>query len=392
MKPVTFLIADGVINPSCLFSAVEVFEKANDFHQTRDQQPYYRIRLAGTTLKQNIAGSLFSLQVAPLDDADEAHRADQAEKADQAHGTDPAGKADQAHRAHQPEKADQAHRADQPEKADQVHQPAGPANTAPAANAPDPGLIILPSFGEQDDFAIRKSKKALDWIVRQYAKGAEIASLCTGAFLLAATGLLDGKVCATHWQAEAHFRKLFPELDLQPSKIVTDQQGVYTAGGAVSSLNLALYIVEKYSGREAALYCAKMLQIDIDRNSQSPFILFDGLKDHKDDAIRNMQHYIEQHVGDRLTVDQLAIRCAMDRINFSRRFKRATRLAPADYIQRIKMEAAKRKFESTSKNISEVMYEVGYVDVKAFRQLFKKVVGLTPSEYKNKFSQRHRPH
>src|SRR6185437_12749774 len=152
--------ADGVINPSCLFSAVEVFEKANDFHQTRDQQPYYRIRLAGTTLKQNIAGSLFSLQVAPLDDA---------------------------HEAHQAEKADQAHRADQPEKADQVHEPDGPANTAPAANAPDPGLIILPSFGEQDDFAIRKSKKALDWIVRQYAKGAEIASLCTGAFLLAAT-------------------------------------------------------------------------------------------------------------------------------------------------------------------------------------------------------------
>src|SRR6185437_14879203 len=341
MKPVTFLIADGVLNPSCLFSAIEVFEKANDFHQIRDHQPYYRIRLAGTTVEQPVAGGLFSLQVAPLDDA-----------------------------------------TDEPNIAD----------AANAADATDPGLIILPSFGEQDDFAIRKSKMALDWIVRQYAKGAEVASLCTGAFLLAATGLLDGKVCATHWQAEAHFRKLFPELDLQPSKIVTDQQGVYTAGGAVSSLNLALYIVEKYSGREAALYCAKMLQIDIDRNSQSPFILFDGLKDHKDDAIRNMQHYIEQHVGDRLTVDQLAIRCAMDRINFSRRFKRATRLAPADYIQRIKMEAAKRKFESTSKNISEVMYEVGYVDVKAFRQLFKKVVGLTPSEYKNKFSQRHRPH
>ena len=327
MKHVTFLIADGVINPSCLFSAIEVFEKANDFHQTRDHQPYYHIRLAGTTLQQPVAGSLFSLQVAPLDD------------------------------------------------------------TADAAD-----LIILPSVGEQDDFAIRKNLKVIDWIVRQYARGAEVASLCTGTFLLAATGLLKDKVCATHWQAEAHFRKLFPELDLHTSKIVTDTKGVYTAGGAVSSLNLALYIVEKYSGREAALHCARILQIDIDRNSQSPFILFDGLKDHKDDAIRDMQYYIEQHVGDRLTVDQLAIQCAMDRINFSRRFKRATRLAPADYIQRIKMEAAKRKFESTSKNISEVMYEVGYVDVKAFRNIFKKVVGLTPSEYKTKFSQRHKTH
>jgi transcriptional regulator GlxA family with amidase domain len=257
---------------------------------------------------------------------------------------------------------------------------------APLSDADNAGLIILPSYSGQDDFAILNSREALDWVVRQYKKGAEVASLCTGTFLLAATGLLEGKICATHWQAEACFRQLFPELDLHTSKIVTDQQGVYTAGGAVSSLNLALYLVEKYSGREAALYCAKILQIDIDRNSQSPFILFDGLKDHKDDPIRTMQEYIEQHVGDRLTVDHLAMQCSMDRINFSRRFKRATRLAPADYIQRIKMEAAKRKFESTGKNINEVMYEVGYADVKAFRKIFKKVVGLTPSEYKTKFS------
>ena len=258
---------------------------------------------------------------------------------------------------------------------------------APLDDADKAGLIILPSFDEPDDFAIRKSREALDWVARQYRAGAEVASLCTGTFLLAATGLLEGKVCATHWKAEAYFRRLFPELDLHTSKIVTDQQGVYTAGGAVSSLNLALYLVEKYSGRETALYCAKVLQIDIDRNSQSPFILFDGLKDHKDDTIRTMQEFIEQHVGDRLTVDQLAVQCAMDRINFSRRFKRATQLSPADYIQRIKVEAAKRKFESTGKNINEVMYEVGYTDVKAFRHLFKKVAGITPSEYKTKFSQ-----
>jgi|SRR5579859_2271021 len=321
MKQVTFLIANGVINPSCLFSAIEVFEKANEFHQAKEGRPHYQVRLAGVSLKQRIVNGIFTLQVAPLNDADKA------------------------------------------------------------------GLIILPSFDEPDDFAIGKSREALDWVVRQYRAGAEVASLCTGTFLLAATGLLVGKVCATHWKAEACFRRLFPELELHTSKIVTDQQGVYTAGGAVSSLNLALYLVEKYSGRETALYCAKVLQIDIDRNSQSPFILFDGLKDHKDDAIRTMQEFIEQHVGERLTVDQLAVQCAMDRINFSRRFKRATQLSPADYIQRIKVEAAKRKFESTGKNINEVMYEVGYADVKAFRNIFKKVAGITPSEYRSKFSQ-----
>lgn len=320
MKQVTFLIANGVLNPGCLFSAIEVFEKANVFHLAKENRPYYQVRLAGASLRQQIVNGVFSLQVAPLNDADEI------------------------------------------------------------------GLIILPSFGEQNDFASRNNREALDWVISQYRKGAEVASLCTGTFLLAATGLLEGKICATHWQAEAYFRQLFPQLNLHTSKIVTDQEGVYTAGGAVSSLNLALYLVEKYSGREAAIYCAKVLQIDIDRRSQSPFVLFDGLKDHKDDAIRTMQEFIEEHVGDRLTVDQLAIQCAMDRINFSRRFKRATRMSPADYIQRIKMEAAKRKFESTGKNINEVMYEVGYLDVKAFRSIFKKVVGLTPSEYKGKFS------
>ena len=320
MKQVVFLIADGVLKPSGLFGAIEVFEKANEFHLHQGGKGLYEIRLAGTSLHQRMLNATFQLNVTALEDI---KRAD---------------------------------------------------------------LIILPGFDYQHDFGISKSSEALEWVVKQYHAGAEVASLCTGTFLLAATGLLKGKPCATHWKAEAYFRKLFPTLELHTNKIVTDQQGVYTAGGAVSSLNLALYLVEKYNGRETALYCSKVLQIDIDRHSQSPFLLFEGLKDHKDDTIRVIQDFIEQHIGERLTVDQLAIRCAMDRINFSRRFKRATQLSPADYIQRIKVEAAKRSFESTSKQINEVMYEVGYGDVKAFRSTFKKVAGMTPGDYRNKFN------
>ncbi|OQP40016.1 hypothetical protein A4H97_17520 [Niastella yeongjuensis] len=320
MKQVTFLIADGILKPSSLFNAIEVFEKANEFLEQITGEPYFDIRLTGTNLQQRLVNGLFSLQVAPLQDIDKA------------------------------------------------------------------GIIILPSFAEQEDYAIRKNRAVLDWIISQYHAGSEVASLCTGTFLLAATGLLNGKPCATHWKAEAYFRRLFPELDLHTNKIVTDQDGVYTAGGAISSLNLALYIVEKYSGRETALYVARVLQIDIDRDSQSSFIMFEGLKDHKDEVIRDIQHFIEQHMGDRLTVDQLAIHCSMDRINFTRRFKKATQLSPADYVQRIKVEGAKRLFESTGKQINEVMYEVGYVDVKAFRQLFKKIAGMTPGDYRNKFN------
>jgi transcriptional regulator GlxA family with amidase domain len=314
------LIADGVLKPSCLFNAIEVFEKANEFVEQTTGETYFDIRLTGTNLQQRLVNGLFSLQVAPLQAIDKA------------------------------------------------------------------GIIILPSFTEQDDYAIGKNREALDWVISQFNAGAEVASLCTGTFLLAATGLLNGKPCATHWKAATYFRRLFPDLELHTNKILTDQQGVYTAGGAISSLNLALYIVEKYCGREAALYCARVLQIDIERDSQSPFIMFEGLKDHKDNVIRNIQEFIEQHIGDRLTVDQLAVHCSMDRINFTRRFKKATQLSPADYVQRVKVEGAKRLFESTDQQINEVMYKVGYIDVKAFRQLFKKIVGMTPGDYRNKFS------
>jgi len=248
-------------------------------------------------------------------------------------------------------------------------------------------VIILPSYDTRDDFAINSSRAALNWVTAQYKQGAEVASLCTGTFLLAATGLLKGQSCSTHWKAEVAFRNLFPELNLATHKIITDHKGLYTAGGAQSSLNLMLYLVEKYNGREVALYCAKVLQIDIDRSTQSPFIVFEGLKEHADTVIRLAQEYIETNVGEKLTVEFLADRSAMNRINFSRRFKRATKVAPVDYIQRVKIEAAKRGLEAGRKNINEVMYEVGYTDVKAFRLIFKKVAGLTPLEYRNKFSQ-----
>lgn len=322
MKQVTFLMADGVLKPSCLFGAIEVLEKANEFIVNRSQRPYYQINLAGVNLQQKLLNVSFSLQgVQELGDI---------------------------------------------KKTD---------------------VIILPSFDTQNDFGITSSKAALDWVTAQYKNGAEVASLCTGAILLAATGLLKGQACSTHWKAEPAFRSLFPDLNLTTHKIITDHKGLYTAGGAQSSLNLMLYLVEKYNGREVALYCAKVLQIDIERNSQSPFIVFEGLKEHADAEIKSVQDYIEANAAQKLTVDFLAERCAMNRINFSRRFKRATKVSPVDYIQRVKVEAAKRSLEAGRQNINEVMYGVGYTDVKAFRLIFKKVAGLTPQEYRLKFSQ-----
>jgi len=245
--------------------------------------------------------------------------------------------------------------------------------------------IIIPAF-EPDENAITKYATALNWVVDQYKKGAEVASLCSGAFLLAASGLLDGKPCSTHWRAEDLFKQMFPKPLLATHKIITDHQGLYTSGGAMSAFNLCLYLVEKHNGREAALYCSKLMQLDIERQSQAPFQMFRGRKKHTDEVIRDMQDFIEMNTTEKITVDLLAAKCHMDRVNFSRRFKKATHLPPVDYIQQVKIEAAKRALEIGDKNINEIMYSVGYIDAKAFRTIFKKVAGLSPTEYKAKFS------
>jgi transcriptional regulator GlxA family with amidase domain len=178
---------------------------------------------------------------------------------------------------------------------------------------------------------------------------------------------------------------MFPKPLLAIDKIITDHQGIYTSGGAMSAFNLCIYLVEKHNGREAALYCTKLMQLDIERHSQSPFQIFTGLKQHADEPIREIQNFIEMNSSEKLTVDFLAAKCNMDRVNFSRRFKKATQIPPIDYIQQIKIEAAKRALETGVKNINQIMYSVGYVDAKAFRTIFKKVTGLSPTEYKAKF-------
>jgi transcriptional regulator GlxA family with amidase domain len=210
--------------------------------------------------------------------------------------------------------------------------------------------------------------------------------MCTGSFIIAATQLVKGKECSTHWRAEDNFKQLFPNVNLRVDKIITDNNGVYTAGGALSSLNLVVYLVEKFNGRETAVYCAKVLQIDLDRNNQSQFVIFEGLKNHDDEEIKKVQLFIEKNLEEKITIEDLSDRFAIARRSLVRRFKKATSNPPIEYIQRIKIEAAKRKLEQRRKTVNEIMYSVGYTDVKAFRNVFKKITGLSPIDYRNKFA------
>ncbi len=247
-------------------------------------------------------------------------------------------------------------------------------------------LIIIPAM--QGDFAegVQLNKELSPWITRHYKQGAEIASLCTGSFLLASTGLLKGKKCTTHWVAEGVFRQLFPDVELVTDKLITEERGIYSSGGAFSFLNFILYLVEKYYGRETAIHCAKLFEIDMERNCQSPFSIFFGQKDHEDETIKKAQLFMENNVGDKITIERLAVMSSLSRRNFERRFKKATANTPVEYLQRVKVEAAKKSLESGSDNVNEVMYAVGYSDSKAFRTIFKKVTGLSPLEYRNKYS------
>lgn len=247
-------------------------------------------------------------------------------------------------------------------------------------------LIIIPSLNHNYREAIEGNKGLIDWIAKQYKDGAEVASICTGAFLLASTGLLDGKSCSTHWSAADNFKNMFPNVEIQPDKLITDEDGVYTNGGAYSFLNLMIYLVEKYYDRQTAIRCAKTFQIEMDRQSQSPFIIFKGQKMHEDEVVKEAQGYIEHNVDEKISVKHLASKFAVSRRQFDRRFIRATGNTPFEYVQRVKVEAAKKLLEAGRKTVTEAMYEVGYSDAGAFRRVFKEVTTLSPVEYRNRYN------
>jgi transcriptional regulator GlxA family with amidase domain len=216
-------------------------------------------------------------------------------------------------------------------------------------------LIIIPAVNGEMDKVIAANSGFFPWITKQYKQGAEVASLCVGAFLLAGTGLVTGKKCSTHWLSVNTFRNMFPDVELVPEKIITDEHGIYSSGGANSFYNLLLYILEKYTNRELAIYMAKYFEIELDRHNQSSFIMFSGQKDHDDEPVRKAQEFIEGNFADKIVIEELAGMLALGRRSLERRFKKATNNTVVEYIQRVKIEAAKKELEVTRKKINELM-------------------------------------
>lgn len=253
-------------------------------------------------------------------------------------------------------------------------------------NAGTADLIVIPELSGHAASTTYINKDCAQWLADEYKAGASIASLGTGTFLLAFSGVLAGKQCTTHWAFANEFRYYYPSSILVDEKVITDQDGLYSSGGGNAYWNLLMHLAEKYAGRETAIKTAKYFAVDLDRDKQSAFIIFQGLKDHGDLLVLQGQNYIEQNYADRFTVDQLAGHLHVARRTFERRFKKATRNTVAEYIQRVRVEAAKKLLEIGRKSINEVMYDVGYTDVQTFREIFKVSAGMTPVEYRNKYN------
>ena len=249
-------------------------------------------------------------------------------------------------------------------------------------------LIFVPAFADDDmPGNISRNTELIPFLVSQYAQGASLISLCTGSFLLAASGLLNGKTATTHIEAADKFSIAFPEVNLQPHAIVTESENIFTSGGATSSFHLKLYLIQKYCGREIALKTAKNFAIDLDRNNQ---LYFDQFKPDlvEDDLVRAVQEFINERYFSIKNVEEALEEVPSSRRNIIRRFKQATGITPIRYLQKTKIEAAKKLLETTNKDILDVMISSGYNDMKNFRNLFKTFTGLTPKSYREKYGMR----
>ena len=247
-------------------------------------------------------------------------------------------------------------------------------------------LILVPSFSTDNiSESIKKNHAFIPWLNKQYQSGAEIASFCTGAFLLGASGLLNGKLATTHVDACQSFASAFPEVILKGDKTVTQDGRMFTSGGSTSSFHLLLHLVQLYCSRDIAIRIAKVFAIDMDRDNQSYFSTFQPSRNHHDDIVAMVQEKIESNYQEADTIEELIKDVPSSRRNVLRRFKQITGIPPIEYLQQTRIEAAKKLLEQTNQQMGEVIFSSGYNDPKAFRRIFRKIVGMTPSAYREKF-------
>lgn len=245
-------------------------------------------------------------------------------------------------------------------------------------------LIVVSSILDIER-TMQVQPEAVPWLKDQYCQGSHIATICSGAFVLAETGLLNRKTATTHWSFADQFKSRYPQVNLKIERLITDEGDLFCSGGASAGIDLSLYLVEKYCGHEVALQSSKAMISDMGRTTQAPYAVFQYRKDHQDDQILIVQEWIEKNFDQNFDYDSLAKKNGMSRRTLERRFKNATGETPLTYQQSIRVEAAKRLLEKDNRSFDEITYQVGYEDSSTFRKIFSKQTGLVPTEYRKKF-------
>jgi transcriptional regulator GlxA family with amidase domain len=248
-------------------------------------------------------------------------------------------------------------------------------------------IIIVSAPGWDVLDIIAKNTGLLPWLRKWNSRGAYIAGACTGVAFLAESGILNGRKATTHWGVADIFRKRYPKIQWQTDQFVTEDGRLFCSGGVYASIDLSLYLVEKFCGHEVAIQCAKSLLLSMPRGRQSGYSVVQLSRPHSDDKIRQTEEYLQQHYDSNVSIDSLAERVGMGPRNFIRRFKAATGRVPGAYIQTLRVSAAKELLENGASSIQAVSSRIGYEDIGFFRNLFKRHTGMTPGEYRDRFSQ-----
>jgi transcriptional regulator GlxA family with amidase domain len=248
-------------------------------------------------------------------------------------------------------------------------------------------LVTAPFSANMEAFIARRERmEALTKALRrQHKAGAIVVSYCTGNYLLAEAGLLDGRRATTHWSNAKDFAERYPRVELRAHEILTEQDGIMSGGGVTSFLMLAIRLVDRLAGAELAAATAKTLLIDTNRVSQASYATLLDEHGHSDKLIAQAQQRMETTLERGFYLPELAAHLAVSERTLNRRFKQALGMGPLEYLQTLRVEVAKRLLETGHYSIGDACLRVGYTDLSTFRTLFKRKTGLSPRDYQSRF-------
>jgi transcriptional regulator GlxA family with amidase domain len=251
-------------------------------------------------------------------------------------------------------------------------------------------VIIVPSVLLRTNAWERgRYPRLVAWLTAMHGRGALLCSACSGLFLLAETGLFDGKEATVHYGYAQAFAATYPAVPIHPERVLMiagQREELISSGASMTWHDLVLYLIARYMGSTAAQEVARLFALQWHQDGLAPYIVFEGRKDHGDSTILSAQQWLATHFSVASPVEKMIKRSGLADSTFKRRFTQATGLAPIHYVQRLRIEDAKRRLERTEVSVDEISWQVGYEEPAFFRRLFKRLTGVTPGAYRRRFS------